>query len=161
MKMLVIAVGQRMPQWVGAGYAEYARRMPREAQLKLIEVRPEARTGASAAEGQDSRRFTQPEAQRIRSALPRNCLKIVLDERGHGATTRELTERLAGWRMSGRDVGFVIGGPDGLAEDLKREADWLWSLSPLTLPHGLVRIVLAEQLYRATSILRNHPYHRD
>jgi 23S rRNA (pseudouridine1915-N3)-methyltransferase len=85
----------------------------------------------------------------------------VLDESGRACTTKGLAEQLQSWQMQGRDVTFVIGGPDGLAEDIRREADWLWSLSPLTLPHGLVRVVLAEQLYRASSILKNHPYHRE
>jgi 23S rRNA (pseudouridine1915-N3)-methyltransferase len=159
MKILVVAVGQRMPAWVDAGFEEYARRMPREAQITLVEIRPEPR--GSAADARAVERHTRAEAHRIRAALPRNCYKVALDERGSAATTRELGDRLAGWQMGGCDVAFIIGGPDGLYGEIKREADWLWSLSPLTLPHGLVRVVLAEQLYRALSILRNHPYHRD
>jgi 23S rRNA (pseudouridine1915-N3)-methyltransferase len=161
MKIVLVAVGQRMPEWVNAGYADYARRMPRAAQVRLIEIRAEARSAKDAPGAPTVERYTEPEAQRIRAALPKDCLKIVLDQAGRSATTRELAEHLAAWRLAGRDVAFVIGGPDGVAESLKREADWVWSLSPLTLPHSLVRVVLAEQLYRAASILGNHPYHRE
>lgn len=145
-----------MPAWVDAGFQEYVGRMPREARVKLVEVKPEPRGEATPVE-----RLTEAEARRIRSALPAGSFKVVLDERGRGSTTRELSQRLETWQMDGRDVAFVIGGPDGLAPDLAREADWLWSLSALTLPHGLVRVIVAEQLYRAWSITRNHPYHRE
>ncbi len=156
MKLVVVAVGQRMPAWVDAGFEEYVRRMPRGAPVRLVEVKPEPRGEATPVE-----RLTEAEARRIRSALPPGCLKVVLDERGRGSTTRELSQRLESWQMDGRDVAFVIGGADGLASALVHEADWLWSLSPLTLPHGLVRVIVAEQLYRAWSITRNHPYHRE
>ena len=158
MKLTVVAVGHRMPAWVDAGFGEYAKRMPRDAPLGLVEVKPEPR---AEHESRATERLTDAEAKRIAAALPKGCLKIVLDERGRTCTTRELAQRLADWRMHGRDVAFVIGGPDGLSDAMKHEADWLWSLTPLTLPHGLVRVVLAEQLYRAQSILKNHPYHRE
>jgi 23S rRNA (pseudouridine1915-N3)-methyltransferase len=121
-----------------------------------MEVKPEPRGEAIPVE-----RLTEAEARRIRAALPAGSFKVVLDERGRGCTTRELSQRLESWQMEGRDVAFLIGGADGLAPGLSREADWLWSLSPLTLPHGLARVVVAEQLYRAWSITKNHPYHRD
>jgi 23S rRNA (pseudouridine1915-N3)-methyltransferase len=130
--------------------------MPKEIPVRLVEVKAEPRGEATPVE-----RLTDAEARRIRSALPAGCLKVLLDERGRGSTTRELSQRLETWQMEGRDVAFVIGGADGLAPAFVREADWLWSLSPLTLPHGLVRVVVAEQLYRAWSIMRNHPYHRE
>ena len=155
-KLLVVAVGHRMPAWVDAGFDEYAKRMPREAPLRLVEVKPEPRGEATPVE-----RLTEAEGKRIRSALPAGCFKVVLDERGRNCTTRELSQRMESWQMDGRHVAFVIGGADGLAPALAREADWLWSLSPLTLPHGLVRVVVAEQLYRAWSITKNHPYHRE
>ena len=98
--------------------------------------------------------------KRILAALPRNCVRVVLDERGTLLATAELARRIDGWRAAGRDVGFIVGGADGLADGLKRGADFRWSLTPLTLPHGLARVVLTEQLYRAVSILHNHPYHR-
>jgi 23S rRNA (pseudouridine1915-N3)-methyltransferase len=156
LKLLVIAVGHRMPDWVDTGFSEYARRMPREAQLKLIEVKAEIRGDATSVA-----RALESERRRIDAAMPRGSLKIALDERGRSYTTRELVECLKGWQMAGRDVAFVIGGADGLPEAIRQEAESVWSLSPLTLPHGLVRIVVAEQLYRAHSILKNHPYHRD
>lgn len=158
MKLRVVAVGQRMPAWIADGFEEYARRMPRESRIELNEIKPEPRTdeGADAVE-----RVRAAEYKRISAAIPRGTRCIVLDERGRQCTTRELAQRIADWRMDGQDVAFVIGGADGTDERLKREANWLWSLSPLTLPHGLVRVVLAEQLYRAVSILNNHPYHRD
>src|SRR3989338_5390712 len=139
-KLTVYAVGHRMPSWVAAGFTEYAQRMPREMPLQLREVKP---------------------AQRIGAAMPAGVLKVVLDEHGRSFQTRTLATHLERWRGSGRDVAFIIGGADGLAPDIKTRADLLWSLSPLTLPHGLVRVVLAEQLYRAASMLSNHPYHRE
>lgn len=154
----MVAVGHRMPAWVSSGFEDYARRMPREARITLTEIRPEPRR----AEGSESvRRVLEAEYRRIAAALPAGCRKVVLDERGTGFSTRELAQRMARWRETGGSVGFVIGGADGTAPGLREEADLVWSLSPLTLPHGLVRIVVAEQLYRAASILANHPYHRE
>jgi 23S rRNA (pseudouridine1915-N3)-methyltransferase len=156
MKLHVVAVGHRMPAWISAGFEDYARRMPRESRLFLMEVKPQPRSTAGAAQA-----VLEAEHKRIRAALPAGCYTVVLDERGKLLGTRDLAVRLAKWRDGGRDVAFVIGGADGTAAGLQRDADLLWSLSPLTLPHGLVRVVLAEQLYRAASILANHPYHRE
>ena len=149
-----------MPDWVEAGFREYARRMPRELPLSLIELKPEPRTASTHA-GRALDRLVGTEGRRISAAIPERSLRIALDERGRAWSTRELAKRLAEWQMEGRDGAFLIGGADGLPEEVKREADAVWSLSALTLPHALVRIILAEQLYRASSILRNHPYHRD
>lgn len=149
-----------MPAWVDAGVDEYARRMPREAPLKLVEVKPEPRHEASR-HASSVKRLTEAEGKRIIAALPKSCIEVVLDERGESLTTRELSQRLSGWQMEGRDIAFVIGGADGLSAAIKREADFLWSLSSLTLPHGLARVIVAEQIYRAFSILKNHPYHRE
>jgi 23S rRNA (pseudouridine1915-N3)-methyltransferase len=146
-----------MPAWVDAGYEEYAKRMPREAPLRLVEVKAEPRTDESGSVD----RITDAEARRIGGAIPKGALKVVLDERGTLLSTKDLAARFSGWQMDGRDVAFVIGGADGLAASVKHDAHVMWSLSPLTLPHGLVRVVLAEQIYRAWTILRNHPYHRD
>ena len=146
-----------MPAWVDAGYEEYAKRMPREAPLKLVEVKAEPRID----EGGSVERITEAEARRVKSAIPQGALKVVLDERGKLLSTKDLAARIESWQMDGRDVAFVIGGADGLAASVKSDADVMWALSPLTLPHGLVRVVLAEQIYRAWSILRNHPYHRE
>lgn len=154
MKLLVIAVGTRMPAWVMAGFSEYARRMPPHLALQLCEIRAER--GAS-----DRARVLDKEGKRIAAAMPRNTLSVVLDEHGEAVTSRELAQRLADWQASGRDPVFIIGGAEGLAEEIKSRADWSWSLSPLTLPHALVRIIVAEQLYRAATIACGHPYHRD
>jgi len=156
-KFLVVAVGHRMPDWVTAGFEEYRRRMPREAPLGLVEIRPEPRPDAGAA---TIRRAVEAEGRKITAALPPRCTRVALDERGTPWSSEALARHVAQWQMSGGDVAFVIGGADGLSPELRQEADLQWSLSALTLPHGLVRVVLAEQLYRAVSILRNHPYHR-
>ena len=145
-----------MPEWVDTAFEEYAKRMPREAPVRLIEIKPEPRSESASVE-----RLIEAEGRRIRMALAPESFKVVLDERGRTCTTRELAQRVEAWQMHGRDVAFVIGGPDGLTPGLRREADWLWSLTPLTLPHGLARVVLVEQLYRACAILKNHPYHRE
>jgi 23S rRNA (pseudouridine1915-N3)-methyltransferase len=147
-----------MPAWIDAGFEEYARRMPRESQIGLTQVKPEPRAENDAA---GAGRVIDAEAKRISQAIPKGALKVVLDERGRMCTTRELAQRMADWQMEGRDVAFVIGGADGLGNELKTAADLVWSLSPLTLPHALVRVILAEQLYRAHTILKNHPYHRE
>ena len=156
MKLLVVAVGTRMPAWVDAGFGDYARRMPRDARVELVEIKPESR-GAGRPVG----RLLEAEEKRILAAVPAGSLSIALDERGTLLATADLASRIERWRHTGSDLTFIIGGPDGLAERLKRGAALKWSLTPLTLPHGLARVVLAEQLYRAVSILHNHPYHRD
>ena len=156
MKLLVVAVGTRMPAWVDAGFGEYARRMPRDARLDLTEIKPDSR-GAGRTVG----RLLEAEEKRILAAVPARSLRIALDERGTLLATAELASRIERWRHTGYDLAFIIGGADGLAESLKRGAEFRWSLTPLTLPHGLARVVLAEQLYRAVSILHNHPYHRE
>jgi 23S rRNA (pseudouridine1915-N3)-methyltransferase len=127
--------------------------MPREMRVELIVLKPAPRGGGA-------RRAIETEGERILAAVPAGCAVIALDERGTAITTTELARRLARWRQNGRNIAFLIGGADGLAESVKKSSDAVWSLSPLTLPHGLARVVLAEQLYRAGSILHNHPYHR-
>jgi 23S rRNA (pseudouridine1915-N3)-methyltransferase len=121
--------------------------------VELIVLKPAPRGGGA-------RRAIETEGERILAAVPAGCALIALDERGTAITTPELARRLARWRQNGRNIAFLIGGADGLAESVKKSSDAVWSLSPLTLPHGLARVVLAEQLYRAGSILHNHPYHR-
>jgi 23S rRNA (pseudouridine1915-N3)-methyltransferase len=154
MRFFIVAVGHRMPVWVDAGFAEYAGRMPREMRMDLIALKPASRGGGA-------RRAIDTEGERILAAVPAGCTVIALDERGAAITTMELARRLARWRQSGRNIAFLIGGADGLAESVKKSSDAVWSLSRLTLPHGLARVLLAEQLYRAGSILHNHPYHRE
>ncbi|MCX7165997.1 MAG: 23S rRNA (pseudouridine(1915)-N(3))-methyltransferase RlmH [Rhodocyclales bacterium] len=156
MKLIVAAVSQRPPEWVVAGWAEYAKRMPRELPLELLEIKPESRTSGKTAEA-----MMTLEAARIEAQLPAGCRRIALDERGDAPTTRQLAERLAKWMASGDDVAFIIGGPDGLAARIKDNAHETMRLSSLTLPHALVRVILAEALYRAASVLKGHPYHRD
>jgi len=154
MKFLVVAVGHRMPAWVNAGFAEFAGRMPRETRIELVAVKPVAR-------GAPLQRVIEAEGKRILAALPAGCTRVALDERGALLRTTDLVRRVVQWRQAGRDVAFIVGGADGLAESVTKSTDLVWSLSPLTLPHGLARVMLAEQLYRAASILHNHPYHRE
>jgi len=154
-KLLVAAVGTRMPAWVQAGWDEYARRLPPDCALELREIRPEPRTS-----GKTPAQMMAAEARRIEAALPAGALRIALDERGQDIDTRGLAAQLERWRASGRDVALLVGGPDGLDGGLKRACDQRLRLSALTLPHPLVRVLLAEQLYRAWTLLAGHPYHR-
>ncbi|GAB2181007.1 23S rRNA (pseudouridine(1915)-N(3))-methyltransferase RlmH [Denitratisoma sp. agr-D3] len=156
MKLYIAAVGTKMPAWVNEGYAEFAKRMPRELPLELLEVKAEPRS-----EGKPVPAMMAAEAERLRTALPSRCKLIALDERGAELTTRNLAERVERWMAEGDDVAFLVGGPDGLDPGLKAQAAELVRLSGLTLPHALVRPLLAEALYRAVSVLRNHPYHRE
>ena len=156
MKLYVIAVGNKMPEWITSGFSEYAKRMPREARIELIELKPESRTS-----GKTTAQIMEAEAQRILAALPQNALRVALDEHGATPTTKQLAAQMQHWLGDGRDVAFIIGGADGLHESVKQAAQGLMALSALTLPHGMVRVLLAEQLYRAHSLLHNHPYHRE
>ncbi|GAA4405203.1 ribosomal RNA large subunit methyltransferase H [Advenella faeciporci] len=155
MKLIVIAVGTRMPAWVETAWEDYAKRMPADCAIELKEIKPEPRTT-----GKTPQQMMQAEARRIESAIPASALRIALDEHGKDLTTMNLSSRLEQWRSGGQDVVFLIGGPDGLDSDLKKSCSGMIRLSSLTLPHPMVRIVLAEQLYRAWAILVNHPYHR-
>lgn len=156
MKLLILAVGHKMPSWITDGFNEYTKRMPREAKIELIEIKPEPRTT-----GKTVAQIMEAEAQRIQTALPKDVLRIVLDERGKHWTTRQLTDQMTTWLSGGRDVAFIIGGADGLHETIRASANQLLALSAMVLPHGMVRVLLAEQLYRAHSLLNNHPYHRE
>lgn len=160
MRFIVCSVGHRMPAWVSAGFNDYVRRMPREMPIDLIEVRPERRPAKAVSPAQRATMLAA-EAARIRAALPRGCTMVALDQTGRSFTTSEFARRLADFRREGRNVAFVIGGADGLDPGLKQSAALLLSLSALTLPHQLVRVLLAEQLYRGISLLHNHPYHRE
>jgi 23S rRNA (pseudouridine1915-N3)-methyltransferase len=155
MRLAVLAVGNRQPAWVTEGCAEYVRRMPRELALAIVEIKPEPR-GARSRE-----QLLSAEKVRIREALAPASRIVVLDERGDDLTTLQLARRLEAWMQEGRDGARVIGGADGLDGELKAAADEKLRLSSLTLPHGLARLLLCEQLYRAASVLRNHPYHRE
>jgi 23S rRNA (pseudouridine1915-N3)-methyltransferase len=155
MKLRIVAFGQRVPAWVDAAFEDYARRLPREFALELIELKPEPRN-----RGKPSSRILAAEAERIAAATG-GCLVVALDERGTAWTTLQFASRFRAWRERATPVAFVIGSADGLAESFKRDADVIMALSALTLPHGLTRIVLIEQIYRAASLLSGHPYHRE
>jgi 23S rRNA (pseudouridine1915-N3)-methyltransferase len=156
LKLIIIAVGNKPPAWVASGYGEYAKRMPPEARIELIEVKPEPREG-----GKTPRQMMAAEAKRILAALPQGAKVVALDERGKDATTKDLAARIKAWQQDGDDIAFIIGGADGLAEEVKARASLLLRLSSLTLPHALVRVILAEALYRAVSLNQGHPYHRE
>jgi 23S rRNA (pseudouridine1915-N3)-methyltransferase len=155
MQIYLIAVGTRMPDWVSSAYREYAKRMPRECTLSLVEIpagrRHKSRTPAQAR---------AEEGERMLAAIPRDCLVIALDVTGRALSTEALSARLADWLVSGRDVALLVGGPDGLDPACLARSDRRWSLSPLTFPHALVRVIVAEQIYRAWTLHQGHPYHR-
>jgi 23S rRNA (pseudouridine1915-N3)-methyltransferase len=153
-KIRLIAVGQRPPEWVMDGFHDYARRLPRDMPLELIEIAAADRRQTSAT------RARELEAQRLLGRIGAQDWVIALDERGAAWSTLELADKLDDWRMQGRDVAFLVGGADGLDAGCLERADAVLSLSAMTMPHALVRVVLAEQLYRAWSVLAGHPYHR-
>ena len=153
MRAHLIAIGDRMPAWVQDGYAEYARRLARELPLQLVEISTKSRS-------RDAARAVADEGTALLAAIPKAAHVVALDGRGKAWSSEELAAQLGRWRMLGKDLAFLIGGPDGLAAEVLERADQRWSLGPATLPHPLVRIVVAEQLYRAVSQLGNHPYHR-
>lgn len=156
MHIHILAVGQKMPAWVSSGYDEFIKRLPKEFTPLLKEIPPGRRSKNS-----DLKRAIAEESQRLLQAIPKDCTVIALDENGKSWTTRKLADHMSNWTCSGRDVALIIGGADGLSNEVKQRADMTWSLSALTLPHALVRVVLAEQIYRAWSLMTNHPYHRD
>ncbi len=155
MQLIIAAVGHKMPAWIEAGFQEYAKRMPPECKLVLKEIKPVDRASNKNAES-----VMVQERTRIEAVLPKGGRMIALDERGQDLTTMQMSQLLTQWQQQGGDVTFVIGGADGLDAELKKNADMLMRISSLTLPHGMVRVLLAEQLYRAWSITQNHPYHR-
>lgn len=156
MKLLILAVGTRMPGWVSDAFEDFAKRMPRECPIELREIKAEPRTTGKTVEA-----MMAAEATRIRAALPSRCRRIILDERGTEATTKLWAQKLGEWMSGGEDVVFIIGGPDGLDPALRAEADERYRISGLTLPHAMVRVMLAEALYRAHSLHKGHPYHRE
>ena len=155
MRIRLLAAGTRMPGWVDAGYAAYATRLPHECRLELKEIALGRRS-----RGSDPARAVRSEGERMLAAIGSSDRIIALDVAGRSLDTQQLARRLDGWMQDGRDISLLVGGPDGLAPACLEQAEFRWSLSTLTLPHGLVRIVVAEQLYRAWSLLRGHPYHR-
>ena len=144
-----------MPGWVNDGYQEYARRMPRECAISLVEIPLGPRTGTGGAQ-----RAVAQEGERMLAALPKQSVVVALDETGAPWSTQDLAQRLGEWMQTCRNLCLLVGGPDGLADGCRSRAEYCWSLSRLTLPHMVVRVVLAEQLYRAWTVLAGHPYHR-
>ncbi len=155
MQISLIAVGQKMPAWVNQGYEEYARRMPPECQLHLIEI-----PLAKRSKGSDVSRSMSKEGEQMLAAIKKDSLVVAMEVSGRPWSTGQLADQLTDWLQSGRNIALLVGGPEGMAPACLNKADHKWSLSNLTLPHPLVRIVIAEQLYRAVSILKNHPYHK-
>lgn len=153
MRARIVAIGERMPAWVAEGFGEYRKRLGRELPLELVEIKPPVR-------GRDLKRAMAEEGEALLAAVPRDAHVIVLDGCGSAWSSEQLAEQLKRWRMDGRDLAFLIGGADGHADAVLQRANQRWSLGPLTLPHMLVRLVVAEQLYRAAMIAAGHPYHR-
>ena len=155
MRLVVAAIGQRQPAWADAAWDDFAKRFPADCKLELKALKAEPRAGKSAVQ------CMAAEAQRLEAALSKGVRRVILDERGSRLTTSQLADRLQFWRGDGRDVAFLIGGPDGLDPALKATADETLRLSDLTLPHAFARVLLAEALYRAWSVVQGHPYHRE
>lgn len=155
MKIRMIAVGGKMPGWVTEGYNEYVKRLPSDFQLELVEL-PLGHRGKSS----DPKRAIQQEGDQMLAAIPKGDRVIALEVLGKNWSTEKLADQVADWRMEGRNISLLIGGPDGLDPRCSALADQKWSLSALTLPHPLVRVLLAEQLYRAWTVIQGHPYHK-
>jgi len=155
MKINLIAIGNKMPDWVKTGFNEYQRRLTQDCKLQLHEISALKRNKQT-----DLNKICEAEGQKILSSIPNNNHVIALEVKGKNWTTTQLSQQMSQWMLSGQDISLLVGGPEGLSQSCRDKANQLWSLSPLTLPHPLVRIIVAEQLYRAWSILKNHPYHR-
>lgn len=154
MQIHLIAVGNKMPDWVQQGYNEYAKRLPRECELLLKEIAPSKRRSDDLA------RITKEEGERMLAAVPPRAHIVTLDSHGKPWTTEDLAQSLKRWLGNGQPLALMIGGPEGLSQVVRDKAQESWSLSPLTFPHPLVRVIVAEQIYRAWSLLNHHPYHR-
>lgn len=155
MKIRLLTITHKSPSWIQEGYEEYAKRLPASCSLELIEIPAEKRSINA-----DLKRITQREGEKMLRAIKSNHLVIALDVKGKEWSTEQLSEQLANWHLNGRNVDLLIGGPEGLATDCLNKAELSWSLSRLTFPHILVRLIVAEQIYRAYSLMNNHPYHR-
>ncbi len=155
MKCRLIATGERAPAWVAQGFAEYQKRLSHWLPLELVEIEPGLR-----GKGREAARAIEEEGKRVLAALPKNAHVIALEVAGKAHSSEQLAQRLEHWRGQGRELAFLIGGPEGHAPEVLASAQETWSLGPLTLPHMLARLLVAEQLYRAAAMLANHPYHR-
>lgn len=156
MKIQLVAVGNKMPSWITTGFEEYQRRFPKDCAFELVEITPGKR-GKNA----DIKRILEIEGEKMLAAVPKSHRIVTLEVTGKPWTTHDLAKQLSGWQMDGRDVSLLVGGPEGLAPACIKASEQKWSLSALTLPHPLVRVVVAESLYRAWSLNNNHPYHRE
>jgi len=154
-KINLIAIGQKMPAWVNSGYSEYSRRLSQDCKLELTEIPASKRTKNS-----DLEKIREDEGDKILSAIGKGNRVVALEVKGKAWSTEQLSNQMRNWLQGGQDISLLVGGPEGMSQRCRDRADQLWSLSPLTLPHPLVRVLLAEQLYRAWSIIKNHPYHR-
>ncbi len=155
MKIRLIAVGTKMPSWVQEGFAEYTKRMPHDCRIELIEL-PIGPRGKN----QPISKAIEKEGQAMLAVMKPQNTCVALEVLGKPWSTEQLAKQMTGWRMEGQDVDLLVGGPDGLSPQCTQKATQKWSLSPLTLPHPLVRVLLAEQLYRAWTVNNNHPYHK-
>jgi len=155
MRIHLIAVGTKMEPWIGQGFERYNRRLPADTQIKLTEIPVPKRSNNA-----NVKHLIELEGKKMLAAAPKSCLNIALDVKGEPWSTEQLAKKFSRWMQQGDDVALYIGGPDGLSADCLKKAVSKWSLSPLTLPHSMVRVIVAEQIYRAWSMLNNHPYHR-
>jgi 23S rRNA (pseudouridine1915-N3)-methyltransferase len=153
-KIRLLCVGTRMPGWVQDGFADYARRLPKDNALTLEEI------AVADRRGHDVDRWRTDEGKRLLARIGRDERVVTLDARGRSLSSERLAATLADWRSDGRNVALLVGGPDGLDDACRTRAEWSWSLSEATFPHGLVRVIVAEQIYRAWTVLTGHPYHR-
>ncbi|RKF12759.1 23S rRNA (pseudouridine(1915)-N(3))-methyltransferase RlmH [Alginatibacterium sediminis] len=156
MKIQLLAVGHKMPAWVEQGYQEYARRFPKDMPLELVEI-----SAGKRGKNADIRRILEKEGEATLAAIPKGNRIVTLEVTGKAWTTEQLAKNMDAWKMDGRDVSLLIGGPEGLAPACIQASEQRWSLSALTLPHPMVRVIVAEGLYRAWSVTANHPYHRE
>jgi len=156
MQFDLIAVGKRMPTWIDTAFKEYSKRLPKNINFKLIEITPAIRS-----KNNNSVNIKQKEQEKIETALSSNSLIIALDEKGKSISSQSFADQLQAWIDEQQHISLIIGGADGLSDSIKKKANQTWSLSLMTLPHGLVRVMVVEQLYRAWSITQNHPYHRE
>lgn len=156
MKLQLVAVGTKMPAWVEQGFAEYARRFPGDMPLELCEI-----AAGKRGKNADIRRILHKEGEQMLAAVPKGSRIVTLEVLGRPWTTPQLAEQLQRWQLDGRDVSLLVGGPEGLSPECQAAAEQSWSLSPLTLPHPMVRVLIAEALYRAWSVNNSHPYHRE
>ncbi len=156
MKIRILAVGQKMPKWVQQTFLEYNQRLAKNQQLELVEIAPEHRSKSS-----NKVIAMESEGKRLLSALRPTEKLVLLDEHGKSLSTKDIAQSIQNWQLQGDDIALIIGGADGVSDEVKKRASYKWSLSKLTFPHPLVRVIIAEQIYRAYSLISNHPYHRE